>query len=101
MSSFAIFVVSFKFIEGYMNPLNFLWQKSVDLIHADSWILNTVLALEYTFVLFGMELFAWSVLEWLMLQQRMLPSEMSAIFVAHLAPYTWVLCYFCILYNVQ
>jgi len=61
-----------------MNPLNFLWQKSVDFIHAVSLILNTILVLEYTFMLlFGIKLFGRNVLEWLVLQQRMLPSEMS------------------------
>lgn len=43
---------------------------------------------------FGRGLFAWSILEWLVL-----PSEMSTIFVAHLALYTWGLRLF--LYSFQ
>ena len=44
--------------------------------------------------LFGVEIFAQRVLKWLVLHCRMLPSEMFAVFVAYLAPYTWGLCLF-------
>lgn len=38
--------------------------------------------------------FAQSALEWLVLQQRMFPSGISATVVSHVAPYTWGLCPF-------
>lgn len=85
-SSFVIFVVrpgESNIAHNSLKVIQTLWTSSGKrmLIYAVSWIFSTVLALEYTFMLlFGMDLFAQSVLEWHMLQWRMLPSGMSAIF---------------------
>lgn len=60
------------------------------------------MALEYTFMWFGVEMFAQRVLKWLVVQCRMLSSELLDLFIAFLVPYTWVLCLFiCFFSNVR
>lgn len=66
-------------------------------------LLNTeIMALEYTFMWFDVEMFAQRVLQWLELQCRMLPSELLDVFIAFLVPYIWVLCLFiCVFFQYE